>query len=238
MGRMARQLARTAVRTAKQAAFHLYYPVVHPGVGRYLAAARMIDGWTSHAELLALAETVKTLPRDPVIVELGSWLGRSALALAGACRVRGDGEVHCVDSFDARGDAFSAPTYLSHMAELPDTLRGCFDAAMEKAGLGSIVTVHEGATAEIGRAWSRPIDLLFIDADQSEAGARANFEAWAHHVKPGGLIAVHNSADRVYEGDHGGQRRLVVDHLKPPAFTVERMVWTTTFARRTEGPLG
>jgi predicted O-methyltransferase YrrM len=38
----------------------------------------------------------------------------------------------------------------------------------------------------------RPIDLLFIDADHSYAGVRADFEAYSGLVRPGGMIVLHD----------------------------------------------
>lgn len=38
----------------------------------------------------------------------------------------------------------------------------------------------------------RPLDILFIDGDHSYAGAKADFDAYAPLVRPGGLIAFHD----------------------------------------------
>lgn len=41
-------------------------------------------------------------------------------------------------------------------------------------------------------AAGEPLDLLFIDGDHSYEGARADYECYAHLVRPGGLIAWHD----------------------------------------------
>ncbi len=43
--------------------------------------------------------------------------------------------------------------------------------------------------AELG---DRPVDFLFIDGDHSAAGVRADFEAFAPLVRPGGIVAFHD----------------------------------------------
>jgi glycosyltransferase involved in cell wall biosynthesis/cephalosporin hydroxylase len=40
-----------------------------------------------------------------------------------------------------------------------------------------------------------PVDFLFIDGDHSLAGVKADFEAYAPMVKPGGFIAIHDILD-------------------------------------------
>src|SRR5262249_55192493 len=80
-------------------------------LGAYIWLASRIPGGTRADEALALARPSRALPQDAVIVEIGSFLGRSAVVLAGARKLRGSGKVHCVDPFDASGDAFSVPIY-------------------------------------------------------------------------------------------------------------------------------
>jgi predicted O-methyltransferase YrrM len=64
-----------------------------------------VPGWTPIDQLFALftlAYSTAHLPGD--IVELGSWCGRSALALGLATKLCGKGKVHCVDLFPSRKD--------------------------------------------------------------------------------------------------------------------------------------
>ena len=70
-------------------------------------AVRNVPGWSPLDQLFALfmlAYSTAHLPGD--IVELGSWCGRSAVALGLAAKLSGKGTVHCVDLFPARDDWF------------------------------------------------------------------------------------------------------------------------------------
>ena len=69
------------------------------------SATQSIPGWTPVDQLLALfilAQSSAGLRGD--ILELGSWCGRSAVALGMAARVTGNCKVHCVDLFPQRAD--------------------------------------------------------------------------------------------------------------------------------------
>ena len=59
----------------------------------------------------AIAEASFGLPAAPVIVEVGVFMGRCTLLLAGARKLKGSGSVHCIDPFDCSGDQFSIPYY-------------------------------------------------------------------------------------------------------------------------------
>lgn len=68
-------------------------------------AVRDVPGWSPIDQLFALFTlgcASAHLPGN--IVELGSWCGRSAVALGLAVRVSGRGRVFCVDLFPARDD--------------------------------------------------------------------------------------------------------------------------------------
>jgi hypothetical protein len=68
-------------------------------------AVRDVPGWSPLDQLFALftlAYSTAHLPGD--IVELGSWCGRSAVALGLAAKISGKGRVHCVDLFPSRDD--------------------------------------------------------------------------------------------------------------------------------------
>jgi hypothetical protein len=78
-----------------------------------------------------------------------------------------------------------------------------------------------------------PIDMLVLDGDQSRAGAKAAWDGWVRFLKPGGIIAIHNSTNRLFAADHDGNHRLAVEELTTPGFTDIRVVGTTTFGVKT-----
>lgn len=97
-------------------------------LGRYVWLSRQIPGWTRGAEAVALARASQSLAEGAVVVEIGSLLGSFAVLLADARKLRGSGKVHCIDPFDASGDAFSEPIYQAIHNSLTGSLRLCFDA--------------------------------------------------------------------------------------------------------------
>jgi MMP 1-O-methyltransferase len=205
------------------------------GLEEYVRLSEAIAGWTRGNEARELARICFSLPADAHIVEIGSFLGSGTILLAGARRLRGSGLVHCVDPFDCTGDAFSVPHYRRILAECGgETLRGLFERNIRAAGLEQWVRIYQGRAEEVACNWAIPVDLLFLDGDQSRAGARSAYDNWARLPKVGGVVALHNSApDNPNEG-HDGSRILVEEEMKPPAFRDIRLVDSTTFATKSE----
>ena len=75
-------------------------------------------------------------------------------------------------------------------------------------------------------------DLLFLDGDQSRAGAREAYDAWARFLKPGGVIALHNSRPENQTFDHDGYRCLAEQKIKAPDYRDIKLVRSTTFATK------
>jgi predicted O-methyltransferase YrrM len=135
-------------------------------------------GWFNHgAELLRLVE----LHRPVVCVELGTWLGASAIPVALAIR-RWGGTLTCVDTW--AGDVSFHP---ERRAMTPWMLVSCARNLVE-AGVGADVRLIPATTRAAAASWTQPIDYLYIDADHTYDGVRADLEAWAPFVVRGGII--------------------------------------------------
>jgi predicted O-methyltransferase YrrM len=228
--RLSREAIRQIVRNFAQFAGDI-------GKSNELAAiqqgAEQIPGWRSGAESKELARLSFALDPGAVIVEIGSFLGRGAVLLAGPRKLRGSGRVHCVDPFDGSGDAFSVPHYEEIQAALGGgSLRQHFDDNIARLGLQDWIEVHPGRQEEVVANWREPIDLLLLDGDQSPAGARSAYDNWLPFLKAGGVIAVANSDPREYARGHDGYRRVAAERLASEDYSAVWRVGSLTMARR------
>jgi predicted O-methyltransferase YrrM len=202
-------------------------------LAEYLRRSAAVPGWTRGKEAEALARASFALPPDPVIVEIGAFMGSGTILLAGARKLRGSGRVHVVDPFDGSGDAFSVPVYAELMeAAGAGSLRKHFENNIRQAGLAEWVEIHQGRAADIAGHWTKPVDMIFFDGDQSRAGVREAYNAWAPFLKPGGIIALHNSSPDNHRETHDGHRCLAEEEIVAPGYSDRRRVNSTTFARR------
>jgi hypothetical protein len=212
---------------------HLRMPTLRPTadeIQQIVDESMTVFGWREGEALTEIALASWGLRSDAIIVEIGVFMGRSTALLAGARRLRGSGKVHCVDPFDCSGDAFSIPHYLQALKDAGgDSLEEVFRRNMTRLGIEPWIELHRGRSQDVAARWSRPIDLLLLDGDQSPTGAREAYEAWIPHLRRDGMIILGNVHDNPNEG-HDGNSRLAVEKLIPPLHSGIRRVGSTVFA--------
>lgn len=155
------------------------------------AAPAGVPGWFHHGQkILELVEQ----HRPKVCVELGTWLGASAVPVARLIQ-RWGGTLTCVDTWsgELNTDGGSLPD------KAPVMLFGAARALVE-AGVGANVRLVPAMTGAAASVWSEPIDFLYIDADHSYLGVWTDLVGWVPHVRSGGLIVGDDYGNAIYPG--------------------------------------
>jgi len=119
--------------------------------------------------------------KDGTIVELGSYLGKSTAALADGA---GPGtKIDAVDAWDNRAmDGCPKVTYEQFIKNI--------EPWKDK------ITAHRTNTSSLAKDFIAGVDLLFIDADHSYEGCKADLEAWYPLVNEGGVILMHDYTEK------------------------------------------
>jgi hypothetical protein len=143
---------------------------------------------TSAAELACLQALVRRFER-PRVVEIGAWLGASALAMLAA----GAAAVHCVDTWLGSEDPWDETFAVAHALGHDGLLRRfCGSIGGE---LGRRVFPYVGASAFWAEVWPWQADLVFIDADHRYAAALADIRGWSRHVRRDGILCGHDYSE-------------------------------------------
>jgi len=152
-----------------------------------------VHGWTSRAQLEYLMSLVRALPDGSVIVEVGVWHGRSALALGEACRGTRK-QVYAIDPWrnysDDEGGGFDgtkiiAASGLNSFDEVYKTFRH----HIRDFDLGQWLVPVRATGVEAARVWAHPAPyLVFIDADHTYESVTGDLEAWTPLIAPGSII--------------------------------------------------
>ena len=145
-----------------------------------------IDGWLTENEALGLYLTASKLEKDSVIVEIGSWKGKSTYCMARGLRA---GKIYAIDPFNAEGEEGSKETYENTKGEVP--LFDQFITTLKQYGLTDKIEPLKGYSHEFIDRFSQ-IDFLFIDGDHSIKGCDYDFTHYSPLVKKGGFIAFHD----------------------------------------------
>jgi hypothetical protein len=148
---------------------------------------RKIDGWLSSSEALGLYHLSKGLKKNSVVVEIGSWQGKSTYCLAKG--LPENGFVIAIDPFDASGEQESEVKYVERARGI--TLLEMFQKNMIDHGVSDRIRVFQGFSYQFIEKIEK-IDLLFIDGDHSIQGCDFDFINYSKLVTVGGLIAFHD----------------------------------------------
>jgi cephalosporin hydroxylase len=152
-----------------------------------------VEGWLPEIEAIELYELGKSLPYNrPVIVEIGSWMGRSAVVFAKSIKDKFSGCVYCIDPFDGSGDDISVLSFRNILNNLDMTLKEKFINNINSCKVGKYIRVLEGYSYNVVKDWHENIDLLFIDGDHSYESVKKDYLLWDRFVKVGGYIVFHD----------------------------------------------
>src|ERR1051326_7965205 len=101
----------------------------YPASWRWVRIARHIDGWLSDPEANALFELsrLRTPEFGAVVVELGSWQGKSSVLLAAGMAGKRNPRLFCTDLFGAdENPKYQAELYAPPIAKMRLTLEESF----------------------------------------------------------------------------------------------------------------
>jgi len=156
-----------------------------PGVERALG----IQGWMSLPELLLLHRLAADVPAGGTVVEVGTWKGRSAIAMCDALDGKDGVSFHAVDTF--LGNEGIERMHERHGAEIAEDR--IYREFLENSRPYPFVEVVRLSSAEASTQFeTESIDLLFVDADHSFDQVLLDIRNWFGKVKVGGVIAGHD----------------------------------------------
>jgi hypothetical protein len=147
---------------------------------------------TPEEDRLVLATLVQAI-RPAMIVEVGSFVGSSTLAMCAAaprCRI------FCVDHFRGNADDRLG-------SRDPEEVFATFCQNMSYR-LFNTVFPCVGTSAFYASVWPREAQLVFLDAGHSYEDVKQDIALWGPHVARGGILCGHD-----YTDDFPGVRRAV-----------------------------
>lgn len=152
-----------------------------------IQSALAIHGWMSPVELLWLAEQAACATN---LVEIGSWCGRSARALAENTQ----GRLTCVDMWSADTDSATAPEFEKGITEHDGNLEWTWDEfRFNMIGLGNVGAIRLPSVEAVKIVPPEmTFDFIFIDGAHDYESVKADLDAWLPKLSPGGMIAGHD----------------------------------------------
>lgn len=179
--------------------------------------ADRIEGWLTEGEGTFLYNTAKNCSGKGVILEIGSWKGKSTVWLAKGSKAGNKIKVYAVDPHKG-GHEHKTLKLKSTFEE--------FKRNMRNARIDDFVVPIVKTSKEAAESWNKPIEFLWIDGSHKQKDVLTDFKKWEPFLVEGGVIAFDDTLT-------GGPKAVVDKHLhNSNKFKVLGFVNDTTFAKK------
>lgn len=176
-----------------------------------LSLLRDVQGWLAAEEAWALheaARTVEPVGAEPLVAEIGSYSGRSTIALALGLKARGGGRLITHDPQD-------------------ESQHQRLQANLREAGVAEFVEAHRiGSWAGANMVTPGSVDLLFVDGDHSFSSVMRDIVVWRDALADGAAVAFNDPY-------WPGVRRAMLEYVftLPSPFREPNLIQNTLFVR-------
>jgi len=146
---------------------------------------REVGGWLTDREGSVLFDLAKSCRGDGVIVEIGSYKGKSTIWLGKGSQAGRNVKVYAIDPHtDAGGrEPGKVPTFQD------------FQRNIAAAGLTDTVVPIVKTSADAVRDFDLPVELIFIDGAHDFDSVKQDFDLWFPKVIDGGIMAFHDTVE-------------------------------------------
>jgi predicted O-methyltransferase YrrM len=151
-----------------------------------------VEGWFSPEQVSRVAARAAAVPSGGRIVEIGSFRGRSMIAIA----LSSSSGVELV-AIDPHAGNDRGPQEIEGFEEEAAQDNVVFRQNLEKAGVWERVHYVRKFSHDAHRDVEGEIDVLHIDGAHRFGPARDDIRAWGARVAPGGSMLIHDSFSSV-----------------------------------------
>jgi predicted O-methyltransferase YrrM len=166
--------------------------VEQAGFDEALAAVRGVEGWMTDEQARRLFDRARALGAGAMIVEIGSYRGRSAIVLA-----HGAPEGVGVVAIDPHAGNDRGPQQLEGTAAEGEADHRAFMGNLSRAGVSERVRhIRRSSQAALAELEGE-VELLYVDGAHRYAPARDDIAGWGARVAPGGTLLIHDAFSSV-----------------------------------------
>lgn len=142
-----------------------------------------VDGWLPDSEGELLYRLAKNCTGKGVIVEIGSWKGKSTIWLGIGSQAGKRVKVYAIDPHNSAGGSAQDKIYTFDE----------FRRNIDDAGISGIVTPLVTTSEEAARTFQEPVELIFVDGAHDYEAVKRDFALWFPKVIDGGYMAFHDT---------------------------------------------
>lgn len=181
--------------------------------------ADKLEGWLTDKEGEILYNLAKNCSRKGVIVEIGSWKGKSTIWIGNGSKNGNRIKVYAIDPHIGSSE---------HQKENENiwTFED-FKQNIKNAKLEDIIIPFVKTSEEVAKNFDKPVEFIFIDGAHEYEFVKLDFDLWFPKVINGGIMAFHDTVG------WSGPKKVVSDNVfKSKYFRNIHFVDSITFAQK------
>lgn len=144
-----------------------------------------VGGWLTEDEGTYLYEASKKLLSGDLVVEVGSWKGRSTICIGKGLKEGEGSSVYSVDPHTGSSEHIRRFGHVDTYSE--------FLSNIKAAGIDTFVLPLKMTSLEASKTFNKPVSLILIDGAHEYSFVKGDYKLWSPKVKKGGTIAFHDS---------------------------------------------
>lgn len=143
---------------------------------------KSIPGWCTNIEGDYLYQIAAGLRKNQLVIDIGTYFGRSACAFALGC-IESGARVITIDHYKGNPEHVVKPSFFDAYASI---------GKMGKAVKDKISTVQSEAV-EFSENFPWPVHVVYVDNEHGFQAVVETFRAWWPKLVPGGNLLLHDS---------------------------------------------
>ncbi len=169
-----------------------------------------VEGYLSDSDILLLRFLARECSGIGCVVEIGSWKGKSTIALSQGSKNGAHIEIYSVDHHHGSEEHLEKKKKVYTLKD--------FKKNIEKYEMDDIVIPLVKTSSQAAKNFKKKIELLFIDGDHTYKSVKQDLKLWFPKVIVGGVIALH---DNYWDGP----RKVIDEYMKdnPTFMSVKEM---------------
>lgn len=184
--------------------------------------ANPLEGWLINKEGQLLYDLAKNCSGKGVIVEIGSWKGKSTTWLAHGSKEGNKVKVYAIDPHTGSPE---------HQKNGKVWTFDQFKENIKKTGIEDMVIPIVKTSEEAAKYFNEPVELIFIDGAHEYEMVKKDFEYWFPKVIEGGIMAFHDTAG--WARQHGPDQVVEEFVYKSRNFKKVQLVGSITYGTKT-----
>lgn len=148
-----------------------------------------IGGWLTKDEGIFLYESARKILPGYIIVEIGSWKGRSTICFGKGVKDGRNATIQAIDPHTGSSEHHK-------MFGKVDTFDE-FISNIKKAGVDQFITPVREKSEVAVRNFTGPIGFLLIDGSHDIRDVKIDYKIWFDGVVDKGIVAFHDSWSRI-----------------------------------------